>query len=292
MGSRSWTITINNYTEDEMEFITQRFAQLCTRLVVGKEVGDEGTPHLQGFCILRRVKRMAAMKKLFPRAHLEKSNADAVENHVYCTKPGEEGTVDTIIDFKSSFQGQRNDITDFYESAKEVGLKRAAMSDPSTYVKYHKGLTLIHGIYQDSLVSYNARYETFKMDIMDIDRFTIIWGPSGIGKTQWALAHFKNPLMCSDIEDLRKYDPAVNDGVVFDDMDFSHIPRTAIIHLVDSEYRRSIHMRHYNWDKPAGLPMIATTNNHGGNIFGQYYDDPAIVRRIRVVSVEDGDLYD
>lgn len=60
-----WSITINNPTPDEM---------LCTTVgwtLKGQhEVGAEGTPHFQGMLLTPQV-RFAAVKKAFPRAHIE-----------------------------------------------------------------------------------------------------------------------------------------------------------------------------------------------------------------------------
>ena len=42
-----------------------------TYMVVGEEVGENGTPHRQGFVILKVRTRLSTMKKWIPRGHLE-----------------------------------------------------------------------------------------------------------------------------------------------------------------------------------------------------------------------------
>ncbi len=65
---KHWCFTINNplpegeFPEDPLE--------LCTYFVAGKEVGEQGTPHLQGFCSFKKSLRMTAVSKLMPRARL------------------------------------------------------------------------------------------------------------------------------------------------------------------------------------------------------------------------------
>ncbi|KAJ1627870.1 hypothetical protein T492DRAFT_876011 [Pavlovales sp. CCMP2436] len=69
-----WKYTINNYTEADVSFVMRLVdATEVKRHVCGKEVGDKGTPHLQGAISLVCGKRYTPMKKLFPTAHLEKA---------------------------------------------------------------------------------------------------------------------------------------------------------------------------------------------------------------------------
>jgi len=103
----------------------------------------------------------------------------------------------------------------------------------------------------------------------------VIQGPTGIGKTQFALAHFENPLFISHIDDLKKFDG--HDGLVFDDCDYRHWDRTHQIHLIDTKQERTIHARYSNARRPANIPMIFTTNDR---VFSY---DPAIERRYKEI---------
>lgn len=57
-------------------------------LVVGKEVSESGTPHLQCYGILKHRLRMAALSPLLPRAHLEKKmpKSTPLQASNYCKK--------------------------------------------------------------------------------------------------------------------------------------------------------------------------------------------------------------
>ena len=97
----------------------------------------------------------------------------------------------------------------------------------------------------------------------------ILQGASHVGKTQFALAHFRRPLLVSEIDDLKKL-TARNDGIVFDQMRFSHpgdprkINLTAdeLIRLIDLEVSRSIGSRYTNARIRRGVPRMFTTNRH------------------------------
>lgn len=55
-------------------------------IVVGKEVGESGTAHLQGFIKFKEMKRLSAVKKLLPRAHWEAAKGSDQQNLDYCSK--------------------------------------------------------------------------------------------------------------------------------------------------------------------------------------------------------------
>jgi len=97
--------------------------------------------------------------------------------------------------------------------------------------------------------------------ITDWTKNWLVFGKAGTGKTQWALAHFKNPLLVSHTDDLKEFDTDDHDGIVFDDMSFKHLPSDGIIHLLDKEIDRSIHARFFNAEIPAGVPKIFCHNN-------------------------------
>ena len=82
--TRGWCFTLNNYTTEEL--INLDNIQ-CQYIICGKEVGKQGTPHIQGYIHYDHAVRFAQVKKaLGPRAHIEarkKTLAEAIE---YCKK--------------------------------------------------------------------------------------------------------------------------------------------------------------------------------------------------------------
>lgn len=85
--AKMWCFTINNYTEEELNKLVQSLNS-DDKYVIGKEVGKEGTPHLQGYIKFYRKCRLTALKKLNERAHWEKCKGNEKDNVKYCTKDG------------------------------------------------------------------------------------------------------------------------------------------------------------------------------------------------------------
>lgn len=62
--TRSWIITLNNPTEDETRLVTAALTgRGVARASVGHEVGESGTPHLQGLVQLQNGRTLTAMKR-------------------------------------------------------------------------------------------------------------------------------------------------------------------------------------------------------------------------------------
>lgn len=105
-------------------------------------------------------------------------------------------------------------------------------------------------------------------------------GPSGCGKTTWATRVAPKPaLWCRHIDDLRKLRVGHHASIIFDDMDFRHLPRVAQIHLLDTHMPSSIHVRYGTVLIPADMPKIFTGNER------MFIDDEAINRRIRIFNI-------
>lgn len=88
--SRTWCYTINNPTNEDIEFVKRLD---CTEHVCAKEIGEMGTPHLQGCITFPKPYRMSALKKLHPKAHWEATKSDEHAFN-YCRKVGSEIIVD------------------------------------------------------------------------------------------------------------------------------------------------------------------------------------------------------
>lgn len=88
--ARSWCFTLNNWTPEEYAKLRELgLAGTAKYLVLGREIGESGTPHIQGFISLKDPKTLAAMKTLLsPRVHLEKMRGTFAEAANYCKKDG------------------------------------------------------------------------------------------------------------------------------------------------------------------------------------------------------------
>lgn len=166
--ARNWCFTLNNYTNvDEVNIQGLE----STYLVYGREKGESGTPHLQGYVEFENPRAMSSIKKLTSdKIHLERRKGTAQQAALYCKKDGDVYESGTI-----SRQGSRTDLEDVAELIKQrCPLIEIASEHPTTFVKYHRGLqALKYQLHGDR----------------DKDHPPVIawyWGKTGVGKTRFA----------------------------------------------------------------------------------------------------------
>jgi len=117
----------------------------------------------------------------------------------------------------------------------------------------------------------------------DWSKTLVLKGPSGCGKTTWAKTNIPKPaLFVSHVDELKSFRPGYHVSIIFDDVDFSHWPRTSQISVVDRENPRSVHCRHSVARIPAGINKVFTCNEVPLSV-----QDEAIRRRIRIVNVNE-----
>lgn len=110
----NYCFTLNNYTENEIRDLEINIKQYCKKAIVGKEVGEEGTPHLQGQLTFKKKTRITEIKKLagFERTHIEKTN-NIKASEKYCQKDGD-------ILFKIGFPPEIKTISNLYQWQNEL----------------------------------------------------------------------------------------------------------------------------------------------------------------------------
>lgn len=86
---RKFCWTLNNYTESDWDTMAQRFEDLGAEYIYGKEVGENGTPHLQGYAEFKNPREFSVLKALCNRAHWEVAKGNTKQNIDYCSKDGE-----------------------------------------------------------------------------------------------------------------------------------------------------------------------------------------------------------
>lgn len=89
--SRSYVFTVNNYTdEDEHQCWAMPWeVKDCKYICVGKEIGESGTPHLQGYIYFCQPKSLNQLKGFFPTAHFETRRGSHSQAADYCKKDGD-----------------------------------------------------------------------------------------------------------------------------------------------------------------------------------------------------------
>lgn len=112
------------------------------------------------------------------------------------------------------------------------------------------------------------------------NRSLVIVGPAGCGKTTWAKQHAPKPaLFVRHLDSLSRF--SNHKSIIFDDLDFKHMPPSAQKFLVDTENLAEIHVRYRVARIPEGVARIFTANEYPfteDDIHG-----PAIDRRVNKI---------
>lgn len=148
-SAKRWVFTLNNYTDDDCDFIEG----LCyddeyfEYLVYGKEVGESGTPHLQGFFVLNTKQRLTWLKtNISDTAHFEIARGTNQEASDYCKKVNQG---DDVVPNEEVFEygelpaeaGARTDLALFRESV------NSGIRDPLTLMTLHDTVWARHYAY-------------------------------------------------------------------------------------------------------------------------------------------------
>lgn len=187
-----------------------------------------------------------------------------------------------------SFESTESDDTDEIPDAAAFGTKaeylHACIRSKIQY-GYANELWRLHNsinppvITDDDVIEGTIQPPLDRMVLENEGKSTLLLGASGIGKTTWAKKMAPKPcLFVSHIDDLKYLTDGIR-SIIFDDMDFSHWPRTSQIHLADSENGRSINIRYGTVRIPAGMVKIFTCNMRC-----LLYDE-AINRRLNIIEI-------
>lgn len=175
--SKYWCFTINNPKDNYADVYG---AKNWSYMIIGNEVGDEGTPHLQGFVAYNTRVRFSTVKKQLPRAHIEEMMGTTHEAIEYCKKEGnweEYGEVPPNTGRKGGSAGGKKKMERYKEAIK---LARAGDFDKME---------------EDHPDMYWNNYHTMKRIRMDNPKLPEalqrldnewIWGEPGIGKSRAA----------------------------------------------------------------------------------------------------------
>lgn len=164
MKARSWCFTINNDTDDDLDKILNAEFKYC---IFGFEVGEKGTPHIQGFISFENPRHLNGVKTILPRAHLSIARGSVDQNITYCSKDGE------VYEFgEKPSPGKRSDITEIKRLIDEGATMEYIMDEyPSDYIRYYKGFEKIRSVKNKFLdkereVNY-VKYKDFSLDNYD-----------------------------------------------------------------------------------------------------------------------------
>lgn len=128
--------TLNNPTEEEKKRLIELEKDVRYK-IVGKEVGESATPHLQGYIGFKKPIQFNTVKKLIgERAHIETAKGNDEQNKEYCSKDG-----DVLCEF-GKMQKQHNLANQIKEAVKRKheGATPSEMLEEfgGSYIRYKK----------------------------------------------------------------------------------------------------------------------------------------------------------
>lgn len=170
----NWCFTLNNYIDNEVAVLkTMAQMEMTKWCIYGREVGESGTKHLQGYFVFAKNKRLAALREFLPRAHWEKAKGSHEQNFNYCSKDGDYDEFGVRPKFESQ-NGAKREINRWETAWSLAKENRIVEIEPQIKVTSYNNLRSIA--------------KDFMKESADADNVTGIWiqGPSGCGKSREA----------------------------------------------------------------------------------------------------------
>lgn len=250
---RNFCFTQNNYTDtllaDELS---------CKYIIYGKEVGESGTPHLQGFVSFQNNRTLSAAIKSLPGCHVEiaRNVPAAIE---YCKKDGdftERGVAPMTFS-----DAAKKGVAERWELAKQGRFEELPPENIRAYEHIHK---------------------RFKPEPPPLSELSHEWwyGDTGTGKTR--KAREENPTAYIKDPQERWWDGYEGqDVVIIDDFDKYQVKQ-------GGDMKRWLD--HYSFQAPfkgsyqliRPKKIIVTSNYHPNEIWEDSQTLDPILRRVRV----------
>lgn len=161
--ARRWCFTLNNYTDEEIDRLKNW--KTVDYIIYGKEIGENGTPHLQGYVELGHPVKLTTLKNILKRAHWECAKGNSTSNIAYCSKDN-----DTFSQGEIKHQGGRVDIVQAKELAVTGGMRAVTMEAVN-----FQAIRIA-----EKFLSYHEKPRDWKPEVF------WYWGPTGTGKSRTA----------------------------------------------------------------------------------------------------------
>lgn len=246
--ARGFCFTLNNPDQhnfgDPDKLLHRAKKYGCSFIKFALEIGEEGTPHYQGFLYYNNQRVMTRVaKKLFKgKAHLEIMRGNDFQNEQYISKDPIEGPYEWGT--KPS-QGTRSDWTEVHNSIKK-GASWLEIADTNAQLAY----TCKRSI--DESIAIHTKATTGERNVI------WLWGDTGTGKTRTAYDAGATSMEWSNAT-WRDY-TAGTKTVVWDEFDkWTNVPWANILKLLD-RYPVNVQMRYNNQAWTAETIYITSTD--------------------------------
>ena len=195
---RAWVFTINNYTKPQEKYIAEVLyeAGKCQYLIAGRETGENGTNHLQGYVYFDCAKSAARVQSLLcPRGDMTGAwhalaRGNPTEATAYCRKENnllvETGTLPRgvgrcggpIEKRADNPDGLNAKLLEFQRDAKK-GIKQAGLWEKhaSVMIRYTSGCAKMVENYMNQ-------------GTKPVPTVFVLWGGTGTGKSHWVMDSF------------------------------------------------------------------------------------------------------
>lgn len=210
--SKYWCFTVNNYDQEKYEKVIEA-CESATYGIVGKETGQTGTPHLQGYIIFATRKRLGQVRRIIP-GHCERAKGSPAQNKTYCSKDGDYEEFGTL----PGGQGSRTDLLAILADIK-AGKNSMAIREKhwGSYLRYSKAI-------ENTILFYTVprNWET---------KVHVYWGETGLGKTRRAFQEAGNEVYFHSGG--QWFDGYSGGDAIFDDYGGSEFKLTYLLKLLD-----------------------------------------------------------
>lgn len=279
--TRGFCFTINNYTDEDIDTFKELEHRNRPKIkfgIIGKEVGDSGTPHLQGYVYFENANKsnFNNLNKWFPRAHIEPAKGTPKQNFEYCSKDGD------FISFGKvpAGTGKRSDLKTVRDKIKDKKIKNLKdfIEDEDTT------LNLQNIRVTEKLLEV---YPTTRM----LDNMpTVIWkfGKSGTGKSRDAYEYVKGKdyyVCCSNGKWWNGYDG--QEYVIIDDWRPDFCKYNDLLRILD-RYPCKVETKGGMRELLASTFIITSPFNPAELYVGSRDDPYQLCRRIKSLEWYDG----
>jgi len=268
---RNYTFTLNNW-HDKVALVDNLKDLECRYMIYGKEVGESGTPHLQGTCVFSSQKSESAARKALAGCHVEVCK-DLQASIEYCKKDGqftERGEAPQSHKARGAAGGEKE--KDRWKKIREAAEEGRLEEIPDQIRFMHS-----------KCVNYHREQGRLKRKLEDTEeQHEWYWGPSGTGKSR--KARTENPE--AYLKNCNKWWDGYSDQsiVLIEDFDKKHDVLGHHMKIWADRYPFNAEVKGGSTGNIRPKKIIVTSNYHPEHIWSSAQDLEPILRRFKVTS--------
>lgn len=179
LQGRFWVFTLNNWTQEQFYALMELDQDENVRyMVAGREVGENGTPHLQGYIEMKEKRTHNQMRTMIPGAWIDLRRGTQEQAIAYCKKDGQYDEFGEPSTGKRGPGKKKFTIDDLEHIEKTEGIATVAKLD----------------ITENQFKGYIFRRSFFQKPSKEFRKVDFRWyfGKTGTGKTRKAMFEFND----------------------------------------------------------------------------------------------------